>query len=117
MSQGHSEVFKTLRKLGCKVRNEFMLDGVPYDIFIKELNLIIEYNGDRWHYNKNIYPPDFYDKVKKRYAWEKWEKDKEKIKSAEENGYNIEVIWEYDWKRLSDRTRFLQKIVSKYKTT
>lgn len=114
-SQGHNQVCRTLRKLGYGVRNEFEVDGLPYDMFIKELNLVIEYNGNRWHYNKNVYPPDFYDKVKKRYAWEKWEKDKKKIELAEKNGYNIEVIWEYDWKRLSNRTRFLEKIVSKYK--
>jgi G:T-mismatch repair DNA endonuclease (very short patch repair protein) len=114
ISQGHNQVFKTLRKLGYKIRNEFVVDGLPYDIFIIDLNLIIEYNGDRWHYNKNIYSADFFDKVKNRYAWEKWEKDEKKLKHAKDNGYNIEVIWEYDWKRLSDRTRFLQKIVNKY---
>ena len=91
-----------------------MVNGSSYDIFVMELNLIIEYNGDRWHYNKNVYPADFYDKVKNRYAWEKWEKDEKKMELARENGYNVEVIWESDWKKLSDRTRFLQKLVSKY---
>lgn len=91
-----------------------MVNGSSYDIFVMELNLIIEYNGDRWHYNKNVYPPDFYDKVKNRYAWEKWEKDEKKMENAKDNGYNVEVIWESDWKKLSDRTRFLQKLVSKY---
>ena len=114
-SQGHTQVFKALRKLGLRVQNELMVNGLPYDMFVMDLNLIIEYNGDRWHYNKNIYPPDFFDKVKNQYAWEKWEKDEKKIQLAKENGYDIEIIWESDWKKLSDKTRFLQKIVSKYK--
>lgn len=90
-----------------------MVNGVPFDIYIKELNLIVEYYGNRWHYNKSDYPPDFYDKVKKRYAWEKWEKDKYKIDSAKEKGFKVEVIWECDWKKLSDKTRFVEKLIKK----
>jgi len=115
-SQGHSQVFKALRKLGYRVQNEIIVNELPYDIFVMDLNLIIEYNGNRWHYNKNIYPPDFFDKVKNQYAWEKWEKDEKKIEHAKKNGYEIEIIWEYDWKRLSDKARFLKKMVSKYES-
>ena len=113
-SQGHRQVARALKRIGVSVKNEYVIDSLPYDIFIKDFNLIIEYYGDRWHYPKKVYPPDYWDKVKKRYVYEKWEKDEQKIEFAREQGYNVEVIWEHEWKRLSDKTRFVQKIIRKY---
>lgn len=114
-SKGHRQVSKAFRKLGYSVVDEFYLENLPYDLYIKELNLIVEYYGDRWHYPKEIYPPDFWDKVKKRYVWEKWEKDEYKIQAAKDAGYNVEVIWENVWKKLSNKTRFIEKIANNIK--
>ncbi len=110
-SKGHRQVSRVLRKLGLSVIDEFYLENLPYDIYIKELNLIIEYYGDRWHYPKNTYGPEDWDKVKKRYVWEKWEKDAFKIETAKECGYNIAVIWEHDWKKLSNKSRYIEKLI------
>lgn len=114
-SQGHRQVARALNRLGVSIKNEYIVDSLPYDIFIKDLNLIIEYYGNRWHYHKKIYTRDYWDKVKKRYAYEKWEKDEQKIEFAKEQGYNVEIIWEYDWKRLSNKTRFIEKLIRKYR--
>ena len=84
-SQGHRQVARALQKLGIDIKNEFVVGSYPYDIYIKELNLIIEYYGDRWHYNKRIYSQDYWDKVKDRYAYAKWEKDEYKVNFAKEH--------------------------------
>ena len=82
-------------------------------MYIKELNLIVEYYGDRWHYPKESYSPEFWDKVKQRYVWEKWEKDANKIQKAKDEGYNVIVIWEYEWKKLNDKHRFVEKLINR----
>ena len=114
-SKGHRQVSKIFRKLGYTVVDEFCLENSPYDLYVKELNLIVEYYGDRWHYPKDVYPADFWDKVKKQYVWEKWEKDEYKINVAKDKGYFVEVIWENKWKNLTDKTRFIQKIANNLK--
>lgn len=114
-SHGHKQVSRAFKRLGFSIIDEYCIGRSPYDIFIPELNLIVEYYGNRWHYYKEIYPPDYWDKVKKQYVWEKWQKDRLKREFAEENGYNIEVIWEYDWKKASNKTRFVEKLAGKYK--
>ena len=115
VSKGHRQVSKVIRKLGYDVIDEYYLENQPYDIYIKELNLIIEYYGDRWHYPKDTYSPDFWDKVKQRYVWEKWVKDKNKRKYAKKCGYKIEVIWENKWKTLKNKRRFIEKMINNIK--
>lgn len=95
--------------------DEYYLDSSPYDIYIKELNLIVEYYGDRWHYPKDVYPSDFWDKVKKRYVWEKWEKDEKKVQAAIDEGYCVEIIWEGKWKKLTNKRRFIEKLINNLK--
>jgi hypothetical protein len=58
---------------------------------------IIEFNGDYWHCNPLMYKRNFYNKVSKKYAWELWKKDKEKLEMANKLGYEVLVIWEKDW--------------------
>jgi len=114
-SRGQAEVSKFFRKVGYTVTDEFYIENLPYDLYIKEYNLIIEYYGDRWHYPKDVYPSDFWDKVKNRYVWEKWEKDAAKIKFAESKGFNVRIIWEHDWKKISNKTRYIEKMINKLK--
>jgi len=111
-SKGHAQVSKAFRKLGYGVVDEFRIENLPYDLYVKELNLVIEYYGDRWHYPKEIYPPDFWDKVKKRYVWEKWEKDKKKIEFAKNEGFKVRIIWEHDWKKVRNMMRYIEKMVN-----
>ena len=35
------------------VFNRYKIDNIEFDIFIKDINLAIEYNGSRWHTSKN----------------------------------------------------------------
>ena len=85
---------------------EFKLDnpsgGVYIYDFIDVINKkIIEYNGDMYHANPKKYKKD--DKPhpyrKTKTSSEIWESDKNKLTTAENNGYEVLVIWdsEYRW--------------------
>jgi hypothetical protein len=85
---------------------EFKLDnpsgGVYVYDFIDVINKkIIEYNGDMYHANPKKYKktdtPHPYRKNKT--SLEIWESDKNKITTAKNNGYDVLVIWdsEYRW--------------------
>ena len=63
-----------------------------YDFYIKDLNLIIEVDGDYWHIN----PIKFeYDKMP-QYIKDYKKREKEKQSYAEEHSYIIIRFWEYD---------------------
>jgi hypothetical protein len=73
-----------------------------YDFYIKSLNLIIEYNGEKFHPNYSKYDIDYLKSTFKHpYAKDfnvesLIEKDKEKIEFAIRNGYDIHIIWSSD---------------------
>jgi len=74
----------------------FKIDTKLYDIYVKNLNLIIEVNGDYWHLNPLLYDSSFYDKSREIYATDLWEKDRCKAVKAIENGYDFCTIWQKD---------------------
>lgn len=70
-----------------------------YDYHIKGSAEIIEFHGDYWHANPKKYLPSDtiqYPSDVYMLAEEVWEKDKKKIDTACDLGYNILVIWESD---------------------
>ena len=73
-----------------------------YDLTIE--NKIIEFNGDFWHMNPNIYDKNSYNKVKNMTAEEIWKHDIEKIKCAESYGYKVLTIWESEYKKDKEGT-------------
>ena len=76
-----------------------------YDIFIPKLNLIIEFNGDYWHANPDLYKAS--DLIHYRFgvitAKDIWNKDLKKKKLAESAGYSIITVWEKEIKNLSNK--------------
>lgn len=69
----------------------------PYelDIFLPELSLAIEYNGDYWHANPTFYKES--DFIKGKLVKEIWKKDKSKKELCEKKGIRLITIWELDW--------------------
>ena len=113
ISKAEKEIFSHLKNLDDNVERAHPIsydeDGkrrsFVYDI-IKD-NRIIEYNGDYWHCNPAIYNEDFIHPVTKKSALEIWEKEEKKIKLARDNGFEILVVWESDYK--SDKEGALKK--------
>jgi len=74
-----------------------LLDSfVIYDI--KHKDCIIEFNGDYWHCNPELYESTYIvrDNIT---ASSIWEKDKKKIQTAIDLGFRVMVIWESEYKK------------------
>ena len=69
----------------------------PYelDIYLPDLRLAIEYNGDYWHANPKYYSEDHI--IGDISAKEVRKKDKQKINRCIKAGVELLVIWEDDW--------------------
>ena len=72
-----------------------------YDIRLG--NNIIEYNGDYWHANPSIYLEDHVFRGGYT-AKQKWTVDKEKNDYAILSGFDLLVIWEWDFKKQREKT-------------
>lgn len=75
-----------------------------YDFLLKEINLIIEINGDYWHANPSLYNENelIHYKFDNICAKDIWNKDKKKIEYAHSLGYKTLTLWESDMKKLTD---------------
>jgi len=110
-SKSEIEIFEKIKKQFTNTKHSKVLRPYICDIFIPELNLIIEYNGDYWHCNPNKYNFDYYHELKKMFAEEIWNYDKKKIDLIKSNGYNLEVIWETEYNK---NPKLINKIIKKY---
>lgn len=66
-----------------------------YDFCYK--NKIIEFNGDFWHQNPQIYESTNVNTINNMTAESIWKKDKEKIELANKLGYEVLIIWESEY--------------------
>jgi len=80
----------------CKGKGEFY----QYDFVDLKNKKIIEYNGDKYHANPNLYecndtPHPFRKNITSQ---DIWDKDKRKKEAAEENGFEVLIIWDSEYK-------------------
>lgn len=73
------------------------LGGREIDIFLPDLNLGFEFNGDFWHMDPGVYDPEFVNPTSKVMAKDKWKEDVDKLNLAKSLGINLVVIWEHEW--------------------
>lgn len=71
-----------------------------YDFTDLKRNKIIEYNGDEYHANPKMFesndnPHPFRKEIT---AQEIWDKDEEKIKTANKKGFDILIIWDSEYR-------------------
>ena len=79
-SAGQLSVGKFLESLEIEVKYEFKVNGLKYDILIPKFNLLVEYNGLKWH---------SFSGSKTR--------DIRKYRNAINNGYGFISIYEDEW--------------------
>ena len=101
-SKNERHIFEEIKKVIPSTVHQFSIEyenkrQYVYDIMAN--NKIIEYNGDFWHSNPDLYYPEFINKRTKVKASDKWELDSIKIKHAQNNGYEVLVVWENDFKK------------------
>jgi G:T-mismatch repair DNA endonuclease (very short patch repair protein) len=111
VSKREKQILKDLKKMGFKVIGSYRIETKICDIYIPELNLILEYFGDYWHCNPKKYKPEYFNQKKGLTAEQIWDYDKKKVDLITEFGYNLEVIWESDLKH--DNKKILE-ILKKY---
>jgi hypothetical protein len=78
------------------------IESKKFDYYVPSLRLLIEYNGDYWHCNPSKYSPDYFNQKKKKFAFEIWKYDEEKLDLAKKNLYNIVVVWESEHRNNPD---------------
>jgi thymidylate kinase len=90
---------------------EYLIPETKYraDGFCKENNTIYEFNGDFWHGNPNIYKDDDINTITKCTYKELYEKTLKKEERLKNLGYNLVIIWEYDWKKINRCIKILQQ--------
>jgi len=97
-SKSENDFFTFIKKIYPNSISQKYITSKPFDVFIPDLNLLIEYNGDYWHCNPAKYNADYYHQKKLKFAHEIWEYDKNKIYIAESLNYFCITIWESDFK-------------------
>jgi len=110
-SKNEINVYNIIKNKYKESKYSFVVKPYICDIFVPDLNLIIEYNGDYWHCNPNKYEPDYYHKIKKKTAKEIWDYDDNKIDLIKTKGYYLEIIWESDFNK---DPKIINKVISKY---
>ena len=71
-------------------QHQFTVDGLD-----KKLNLVKEFNGCYWHGCPRCYPD-----LKERY-----QKTQERKKIIEQNGFEVEEMWECDWNKIKNELK------------
>lgn len=107
-SKAHSEIENIIQSLEIEFKSEYKISKYSYDIYVESKNLVIEYNGTYWHLDPAVYPVDYYDKSKNRYAIDQWNRDDIKRNTAVLNGYAFITIWQREWDSLNETQKILK---------
>ena len=88
------------------VGQQLQIESFFYDIHYG--NKIIEFNGDYWHANPELYLfEDYVGNIlnnKPTYAYEIWAKDERKKTVAEKHGYDVLIVWESEFLEMPKTT-------------
>jgi len=79
------------------VRKKELIFPYEIDIYLPELKIAIEFNGDYFHMNPKFYGKNDYNFLIKKTAEQIWEKDKLKSLMCKEKRIEFITIWEKDW--------------------
>ena len=110
-SKIEKNIIKQLKEAGYVVSHSFKLGKKIYDIYISDLNMLIEFNGDYWHCNPAKYKANYFNVKLSMTAQQIWKRDADKKLLATENGYEFLTIWESDYRK--NKAIILKKIIQK----
>jgi len=96
----------------CVFNTRKVLNGLELDFYFPDKKKAIEFNGDYWHSNYNIYNSDYYNKHKGLYASEIWVKDAIKKRKCKKYGIGLMIIWDNSWKNdsINEKSRIVKFI-------
>lgn len=85
----------------------------PYelDIYLPDLQLAIEYNGDYWHANPKYYSEDEMINIKgaEYLVSEIWKRDRKKLEYCNNKNITLITVWEDDWTNNKNKIKKLVK--------
>jgi hypothetical protein len=88
-----------------------------FDFLIKGSKKIIEFNGDFWHCNPNLYESNYHHLVKKKFASEIWEEDQLKINTLSiaygggvRVGLEDNIYYDFNRNKLATNSELLKRI-------
>lgn len=110
-SKTEKQIIKELKAKGYTPIHSHKIGRKVYDIYIAELNMLIEFNGDYWHCNPKKYNANYFNARRNMTAKDIWDRDAEKEKLAIKSGYNFLTIWELDYKK--NKKIIFSKIIQK----
>ena len=106
VSRGHLDLHDHIQLLG--FQSNVQISKCNVDECNEDLKIIVEYNGDAYHCNPRMYTSEYYSNLIKMYAWEKWQKDRNRYMFLRKLGYIVVVVWESDW--ISNKSRIVESI-------
>ena len=99
--------------LECNIvkKSVFVDDGHTFmpDMIALNEGVVIEFFGDYWHANPKKYTSD--DNIRGKLVQEIWDRDEKRIKQLEGLGYQVQVVWESEFK---DDPEYIVKRISTY---
>lgn len=104
VSNQELEISRFLEKHNKSFETQFPVGRYLFDFKIN--NNLIEFNGDYYHCNPKVYKNGPINQYQQYIII----KDSEKIKTAEDLGYNVIVIWENDYEK--DKINILNKLLA-----
>lgn len=111
VSKAELELLSEIQALGFNVEHQFVINRETgcfvYDFRFE--NRIIEYNGDYWHANPNIFKDPLQVLRSKRSVQSIWDRDALKLKTAQENGFEVLTIWESEYRNKKNKKKSLEK--------
>lgn len=114
ISAAEKEIVKFLTESGMEVDPQFSLFDTnktkQYIYDVRCGNKIIEYHGDWWHCNPNLFKPDYFHPRIHLTSEAIWARDKNKEDYAVNQNYELLVIWETDYKK--DKNGTLDKCLN-----
>ena len=89
---------------------EYTIPSTKYKVdgYCIKTNTIFEFHGDLWHGNPKLYKPNDTSYFGIKYG-ELYEKTLKREKVIKDLGYNLVVMWEYDWNNINKSVKTLQR--------
>ena len=118
ISGGEKELLDYIKKIykhEIKENTRHELEGLEIDVYLPELKIGFEFQGDLWYANPMLFDENFVNPVNGRTYNEIHDKDNHKKKIAEEKGITLIEIWESDWVEHNKSTKsYIKKIIKEY---
>ncbi len=90
---------------------EYKIPTTNYHVdgYCEETNTVFSYHGDFFHGSPKVYARNFYNTLLKKTMGELYDKTINRENKIKELGYNVKVMWEYDWIKINKSIKKLQR--------